>query len=449
MLQPDLLAERLAGALAIPTVRPEPPAPADAAPFLAFQRYLEQCFPRCHDRMTVEAVGHDHARLYTWHGSAPEREPWMLISHQDVVPVEPGSEPGWTHPPFGGTVASGYIWGRGALDLKVTLIGALEACEALLTAGFRPRRTVYLAFGADEEHGGRRGAAAIARTLRERGVRLAFTLDEGGTVLSGALPGVRKPVAFIGTAEKGHARLHLTAEAAGGHSSLPPAGTAADRLIRALARLERHPMPARLDHPTRDMLGFVAEAAAEPHRRIYRHLWLTAPLVRRFLLRQPAGNAVLRTTAAVTRLQAGLADNAIPAAATAWLSLRLKPGDRVDAVVGRLRRLLARDGVGIEVGESTEASGVSSLDSAGFRALTAAIRSVLPDVVPAPCLVPSASDSRHYLGLARDQYRFVPVRLTPGDLKHIHGTDERIAVENYAEVVRFLEAFVRRADEAP
>lgn len=448
MRDPQALAERLAGALAIPTIsRPDPQGGDDDA-FRAFHRYLAESFPRLHDRFPPEPVGDHHALLFRWPGTQAAAEPWLIISHQDVVPVATGSEADWTHPPFSGAVADGFVWGRGAIDLKGALMAMLEACEALLAEGFRPQRTLYLAFGADEEVGGQKGAAAIARTLEARGVRPAFSLDEGGAVLTGPLPGLRKPVALIGTAEKRQISLQLTARDAGGHSALPPLQTAPARLVRALAVLDRKPLPARLDSPTREMFAYLAPHAAPPYGWMFRNLRLTAPLLQRILVRQPGGNAAARSTATVTRLESGVAGNVIPETATAILDLRLKPTDDAEAVIEKIRDRTRREGVAVRVLESSPPARIASLDSAGFRAIGEAVAASLSDAVPAPCLVPNASDSRHFAHLVRDQYRFLPVRLAPEDLARIHGVDERIGIGNYAEMVRFYSALIRRADPA-
>jgi carboxypeptidase PM20D1 len=440
------MAGRLAGALAIPTVSHTDRGRMDARAFAALHEHLRASFPEVHRRLSVERIGERHALLYRWAGSDPALEPWLLVSHQDVVPVEPGSEGHWTHPAFGATVADGHVWGRGAIDLKASLVGALEAAERLLAEGFRPRRTVYFAFGADEEVGGDAGARPIAETLRSRGVTLAFTLDEGGVVLSGTIPGVDRPVALIGTAEKGDLKVRLVCRDAGGHSAIPPRRTAIGRLARALAAIEDRPAKARLDGPTRASLAALAAVASPAYRLVYGNLRLTAPIVRRLLQRLPEGNASLRTTAASTLIEGGLADNVIPETASAVMDLRLKPGDASQAVLARIRRKAARWGVEVETISVREASPVSATDGPGYRAIERAVGRVMPDAVAAPCLTLNGTDGYHYRPIARAQYRFVPVRMTPADLERIHGVDERIAVDNYVEVVRFFMEFVRIAD---
>ena len=125
-------------------------------------RYLAQRYPKVHATLKREVVG-GTSLLYTWHGSDPKAMPIALMAHQDVVPVAPGTEADWQAEPFGGVVKDGFVWGRGAWDDKGNLIAQLEAVEMLLASGFKPRATIYLVFGADEEVGGQRGARQIAQ----------------------------------------------------------------------------------------------------------------------------------------------------------------------------------------------------------------------------------------------------------------------------------------------
>src|SRR6266496_820126 len=219
------LAQRLAGALRFKTVSYQDSSQFDVREFDGFQLYLRTTFPRLHAALKLEKVN-GYGLLYEWTGSDPNRQPIVLLAHQDVVPVEPGTESRWTEPPFEGRIAGGYVWGRGALDDKGSLVGILEAVEHLVAAGTKPRRTVYLAFGYDEEIGGRRGAARIADLLASRNVHPELVLDEGGALANGLVAGISAPVALIGIAEKGYVTVGLTAQAEGGHSSMPPDETA-------------------------------------------------------------------------------------------------------------------------------------------------------------------------------------------------------------------------------
>ena len=142
-------------------------------------RCSRSSFPAVHSRLMREVHG-GLSLLYRWQGADPRREPILLMSHLDVVPVEAGTEVRWLHPPFSGAVADGFIWGRGALDIKSGALGLLEAVERLLADGFQPACDVYLSLGHDEEKGGHEGNQRIAEILRHRGIKFRFVLDEGG-----------------------------------------------------------------------------------------------------------------------------------------------------------------------------------------------------------------------------------------------------------------------------
>jgi carboxypeptidase PM20D1 len=162
---------------------------------------LQTNYPRLHATLTREII-HRSALLYRWTGreSCP---PLLLLAHQDVVPVEPGTESDWQHPAFSGIVAQEMIWGRGAIDDKAALIGMMEAIEHLLADAFEPQCDIWLAFGHDEEVGGAQGAVALAARLQQLGVKPAFVLDEGGAITQGTVPNLKPPLATIGVAEKG------------------------------------------------------------------------------------------------------------------------------------------------------------------------------------------------------------------------------------------------------
>ena len=182
----------------------------DHAAFLGLHQHLKTSFPKVHRKLKRKVIN-GYSLLYEWPGSAPDLKAVMLYAHLDVVPVEELEDVVWEHPPFQGKIADGYLWGRGALDDKYRVIAILEAAERLLEAGWKPRRSIFLAFGHDEEVNGWDGAYQIAQTLKARGLRLACVLDEGPAVLEDALPDVDKPIALVGMAEKGSLNLAIRA----------------------------------------------------------------------------------------------------------------------------------------------------------------------------------------------------------------------------------------------
>ena len=426
----------LAQALRFPTISHEDPAAFDSRMFSLLHAYLRQSYPRAHSELELELVG-PASLLYTWKGEE-DLPPVVFMAHQDVVPIEPGTEEAWSHRPFGGELADGYIWGRGAMDDKGSLIGILEAVETLLARGFRPKRTVYLVLGHDEEVGGEEGAAAVAELLKSRGVRPLFVLDEGGAVADGFLPGLGRPLATIGIAEKGAASVEIEVKAEGGHSSVPPRQTAIGILSRALVRLEDNPLPGGIQGPFREMLLTVGREMPFSRRLVLANLWLFGPLVERQLSRVPAADSMMRTSTAVTIVEGGVKANVLPSRATAVVNFRIAPGDTVEGVLDHVRRVIADPRVSVvEARETREPSPVSPTDSEGYRLVERTIRQIFPEAIVAPYLLPGGTDSRHFTALTRDVYRFGAIRVGSDDLRRAHGTDERLSVDVLVQMVAF------------
>jgi carboxypeptidase PM20D1 len=371
-------------------------------------------------------------------------KPVLLAGHLDVVPIEPGTEQKWKEDPFGGKVAEAFIWGRGAIDNKSAVMGTLEAVEILVSEGFSPTRTVYLAFGHDEEVGGTRGAREIAALLKRRGDRLEMVLDEGGVIGDGILSGISTPVALVGVAEKGFVSIELRTRSAGGHSSLPTRESAIGILSAAIAQLDKSPMPARLEVPTRQLFNRIGPFFRFPQRAVFANLWLTRPLVLRNFEGSPVTDAIVRTTQAPTIFQAGTKDNLLPSEARAVINFRVLPGDSIAGIVEHIRRVIDDSRVAVKVvgNFSAEPSAVSSTDSNAFRTLERTIRKIIPDAIVAPYLVVVVTDARYYSDLSSNIYRFLPIRMRAEDLERMHGMDERLAVRQYETAIHFYRQLI-------
>jgi carboxypeptidase PM20D1 len=419
----------------------------DAEAFLAFHRFLEASYPRVHAQ-TDRQVINDYSLVYHLQGSEPELEPVLFMGHFDVVPVDPATAEAWRFDPFSGVQADGHIWGRGSLDDKLGVIALLEAVEQLLAEGFSPRRSIYLAFGHDEEVGGLEGARQIAHWFAERGTRFGFVLDEGGIVTEGIFEGVDRPVAVIGVAEKGWVNLRLTVGATGGHSSQPPPHTAVGLLSQAIVRLEDKPFPASLD-----FMGMTIEPIAHAMpwtlRAVFANSWLFEPLLLRYLLRDPGDAASLRTTTAVTMVSGSPKSNILPTRAEAVVNFRIIPGETAESVQARVERIIDDERVQITADTHWDPSPVAPLDSAGYRLIAGTLRGLDPDILVAPYVVRGGTDARYFYELSNHVYRFLMARASPETIEMVHGINEHVAVADYLDAIRFYYAMIRRAADGP
>ncbi|HKN85390.1 MAG TPA: M20 family peptidase [Nitrospiraceae bacterium] len=432
-------AARLAQALPFRTISYQDPSQFSRDAFLGLHQYLVKTFPETHRTLQRELVN-DYSVLYTWVGTEPTLPPMLLLGHLDVVPIESGTEKEWTYPPFSGTLADGYIWGRGAMDDKVGVLGALEAVEHLLRQRYTPRRTVLLAFGHDEEVGGQAGAKSIVARLAQTGMRPVLILDEGMAILKGIVPGIDRSIASIGLAEKGYLSVELLVDGAGGHASMPPAHTNVGILASAIHALESHPMPAHTDTdgPAGALFQFLGPEMSMAPRMALANLWLFDPVLKLVLDRSAPTRALIRTTFAATMLEGSNKENVLPVRARAVVNVRVHPSDSIEQVMEHMTQAIGDPRVTVRrlAGVMSEPSAVSPRSSI-FTTLQRTVGQQFPDAIVAPGLVLGATDSRHYQTLSEQVYRFLPLQVDASDIARIHGVNERLAVDHYADAIAF------------
>lgn len=438
----DAAIQRFLALLRIPTVSRSDPAEHDHQAFVRFRAALADLYPLVHDNLELELIG--DSLLFRWPGTGDGR-PAVLMAHHDVVPAD---EPGWTHPPFepavvpgtaGGGAGEQRIWGRGTLDDKGSLVALLEAVEGRLAAEYRPKADIYLFSGANEETAGS-GAEEAAALLAARGVRPGLVLDEGGAVAEEALPGVRGAIAFVGVSEKGIAAIELSVEKPGGHASTPARDGATTTLARAIVRLESRPSRAGLTKPVAAMLRALAPRARGIQARLFAHPErFRLPLLVGLSRRSGEGEAMVRTTRAVTRLSASAGDNVIAERATALVNARVAVGSTVDAAAEDIRQAIADDQVSVRVVYGADPCPVSPSSGPEWERLAGVITGVFPDALVAPYVMLQASDSRHFTRISDTVYRFLPFDLTTAERGTLHAIDESIRVSTWRRAIVFYD----------
>ena len=427
--------ENLSEAVTYKTISFSEDTPPDSTAFYGFHRFLERAFPLIHSKLTLEKIN-DYSLLYTWQGSDASLKPMILMSHMDVVPVDQPTIGDWEAGPFEGKITQTDIIGRGTMDDKGTLMAVMEAVEKMLEENFSPKRTIYLAFGHDEEVGGPRGAKQIADHLKKQGVQAAITIDEGGFLAEDLVPGIDSPVAMINLAEKGFASFRLIVETNGGHSSAPPEENTIGILAQAIVDLEDNQRPYKLVNPVDYQLEYMGPEMPFMQRMAFANPWL---------FKKPILEALnAHTTTAPTIIGGGVKNNVIPTVAEATINFRILPGETIESVKEHIVNTVS-DKVRVEeVGFLTNPSPVSSVESENFKILEQTIRDIYPNSIVVPGLVGGGTDARYFYDISDDVYRFYPIKLAPDSMSRFHGIDEKISKENYMEIITFSYHLIKR-----
>lgn len=447
--------ERLRAAIRCKTVNSDPMT-TDYSQFEKLHNLMRASYPHIMTAGTFEVI--QHSVLITIPGSNPELKPMLLMAHQDVVPVIAGTEGSWEHPPFEAALDDTFIWGRGSMDIKLMVIGELEAAEYVLAHGQQIQRTLYLAFGEDEDNYGT-GAKAIVNTLADRGVTLEFLLDESVSVVRDmgvyGAPGTLSVEVCL--AEKGDTALLITAPSDGGHSSNPFGGTSLGALSQAIANIVSKPFPVELSALTQDSLRVLAPYITEspwkelvgPDGAYIEHN--KDALASLFASRKELFPYVT-TTCAPTMISGGSqAPNVMPEDMTAVVDFRSMPDTFVDDVLEHCREACAGLPVIVSVYNGVNPSSVSRCDGYGFQVVTDVASEFFRDtftgepILFLPALEIGGTDAGYYSPVCDTCLRMSPFLLDDDEqARGVHGTNERVTRRAYLHGIRFLIALIER-----
>lgn len=404
--------------------------------------FLRDLFAK--DGIETRLLGLDPARqgLYARLESGTNEKALLLLSHIDVVPVEAER---WTHPPFGGVRAGGYIWGRGALDAKSLTIAQAMALLDLKRRNAPLERDVIFLAVPDEERGGLNGAKQILESYPELFADVGFVLNEGGSNETAV-----DQVIFWGieVQQKIPLWLRIVSEGTGGHGASPAGdGGASAKLVRALSAVDALETPYRLTESVAQIVGVTA--ALRPHGRgamlrLVREP-LDVPAIEREL--SPFYLNLLRDTVTITTLSAGRSVNVIPSRATADIDIRLLPGTRPDEMLARIREAVGEDG-SVEVILSGEQTPDSPIEGELFETVARAMRESSPGSIVGPMLTPGTTDSRFFRARGIVAYGIAPFKVNYYDAGTVHGDDERIRARFFEEGVRLTRRIVSDFCEA-
>ena len=406
--------------------------------FLGFHNLLEELFPLLHEQLEKTEI--NGSLLYKWEGAKHDR-PLVLMGHQDVVPAE-GE---WQHEPYSGDIADGKVWGRGSADTKCSVMAFMQAVEELLTEGYVPEQDVYLASANTEEVAGP-GAGWIVDELEKRGVKPFIVNDEGGSIVTEPMAGIKGNYAMIGVLEKGQGNLLISARSNGGHSSYPAKNSPIARLGRFISDIDLHnPMKSQFNPQAEEMFSQMAPYGPFYMRLLFGNLWLFKPLLTRLMPSiSPQAAALLRTTVAPTMQSGSEGANVLPQEATMTLNLRYIPHQDMQESNELIKELAKK--YDLEVRELDGYPSCEPVDthSEAFDLIREVVGEVFPGLPVVPYVMTGGTDARHFQRICSACIRFSPVVYGPEQMKGMHGLNECMETSSLPGAVDYYKALMRR-----
>lgn len=437
---PEEAIAHMSTAIQIQTETPNDLFQFDTATFMKYRAFLEKSYPTVHQQLPRTIID-SFNYIYEWKGTDTSILPMVLMAHYDVVPVEASAVKLWHAKPYGGEVKDNYIWGRGVIDDKSSMIGILEAVEAQLKAGFVPKQTILLCFGADEESSGN-GAVAVTKYFERQHKRFDIVVDEGGEISTEDVKDIKAPIASIGVGEKGYVTLILTAEKAGGHSSIPGKTSTISILSKAINTITENQMPVKLTPSIKSYLERISAYKTNFWEKLaLSNMWLFESSVINAMTNERATNALVRTTLVPTVFNSGVRDNVIPTYATAYVNSRILPGETPEIVKKYVEKIINDTQIKISIypNYQTMPSPTTDIKHPAFTRVENAVKAVVDSVIVAPILMVGASDSRNYRTLSNGVINFTPI--TNG--KGYHGIDERIHIDDFKKTFNFFTLLIQ------
>ncbi len=434
----DYYAQRLSRMIQHQTISQE--HETDKHDFHAFHDLLCELFPHIFAACTFENF--NGSILLHWKGSG-NGLPILLMNHMDVVEA-PGT---WKYPPFSGEIADGKLWGRGTLDNKGGLWAMLQAADELAQQNFVPQQDVYFLSTHDEECGGT-GADLVSNILRQRRIRFAMVLDEGGMILHEPIDGAKGTFAMVGLGEKGCADLKFIARSSGGHASTPGKNTPLVRLGKFMAAAEKGKIfPAQLSPTLCAMFSALSTSMSGVLKLVLGHPTLFKPvLVKVMPAVSNTANAMLKTTIAFTMAHGSQGTNVLPQEAWVIGNMRYSHHQGGKASIEAITKLAQQFDIETEVLDAGFDSPLSDHNSSAFALVQRAVTAIFPGVKTSPYVMTGASDCRYMSRVSDHCLRFAPLIISQEQMDSIHGLNECVDLSALAPAVDFYRYMITEAN---
>ncbi|MBD8347948.1 M20/M25/M40 family metallo-hydrolase [Dysgonomonas sp. HGC4] len=460
--------KRFAGGIRIPTISTDNYEETNFKPFDEFKAYLSEAYPIIYKNMDTLTVN-KYGLVFHWKGKNQSLKPILFLAHYDVVPVigydpqtdiatdtlfQPTDNPiaridsiqsKWDYSPFSGAVVDGRIYGRGTIDMKCMLFSLFEAAETLITEGYQPEQDIWFAFGQDEEVGGQQGAALIASYFKDKGLIFDAVYDEGGIIAApgSALESIKKPMALIGTGEKGFLTLRIKAFGLGGHSSMPPAKSSLVYIAEIIEKLNKNQMKAQIIPPISSFLNNIGGEMDFISRMAIANQWLLKPLLFSSLSKSPTTNALIRTTTAITMARGSDAPNVLTSVSEVTVNFRILPGETINDVINHVKELCKGYDVEIETMIARESSSVSPENINAFKVVKKTIEQLYPNAIVSSYITVGGTDAYQYQAVSDNIYRFLPIDLNLYEQRTMHNENEHITIDNYGKMIWYFQELMK------
>lgn len=412
----------------------------DRTKFYEFHKLLEELFPNVHK--TCEKQVFDGSLLFKWAGKG-KAEPILFMSHQDVVEAS-GT---WEHEPFSGDIdVEGRIWGRGTVDTKASLFCMFTALEELIAEGYVPEGDVYIASSCTEEWGGE-GAPTTVSYLKEKGIRLALVMDEGGMVVQNPMAGVTGTYAMMGIVERGYGDVRFTAKSKGGHASAPGKNTPLVRLGKFMTEVDKKsPFKSEMSPVVEELLTRMAPNMTFGMRFLFSNIWLFKPFLLRLMPAvSPAAGAMLHTTLAFTMAKGSGAANVLPQKASVIGNMRFiqhQPNEESIELVAQIAR---KYDIETDVIFQEHPHPATDYKGRAFQLVESVVHEIYPGVDVCPYVMAGGTDARHYGDVSDNCIRFAPLVITPQQQGSVHGLNENIFKGALPKAVDFYKMVIERS----
>ncbi len=400
----------------------------DREVFDNFFPMIKEMYPAVFNKVDAQLIN-EYGILLHWKGKNSALQPVVLMGHYDVVSDE---NQDWEHPAFEAEIHDGFVWGRGTVDNKCVFTGVLEAMERLAKTDFIPERDIYFAASNCEEVAGNT-ADVMAQWFRENDIKPWFVLDEGGAIMKELPMGIKTPFAMIGLSEKGWGTVKIT-------TTKPKA---CEKLVKALGKLEKSPMPAQMTPALEGMLGCFADYVGAPLNFVFKNLYVLKPIVKKAMESTEQTAAMIRSTYTVAAIDAIHPEGKIAEKATATLKLRIAPHDSFETMFAHIKSVLG-DSVEYECDNILNPPPVSDYKTESFDYISDTIKKVFPGVGVSPFILDAFTDSRSFKHICSEIYRFGAFSIDNAQFASVHNANEKLGVDVFLKSIDFYEELLKQ-----